>query len=75
MYTLLCGRPPFETSSLKETYARIKKNEYSIPSSKSLSKAAVDMIHKMLRSDPSSRPNMMALREEPWLKEGKHAAS
>lgn len=31
MYTLLVGKPPFETSCLKETYLRIKKNEYSIP--------------------------------------------
>lgn len=28
MYTLLMGRPPFETSSLKETYSRIKKCDY-----------------------------------------------
>lgn len=32
MYTLLVGKPPFETSCLKETYLRIKKNDYSIPS-------------------------------------------
>merc|ERR1712088_717777 len=31
MYTLLVGKPPFETNSLKETYSRIKKNEYIIP--------------------------------------------
>ena len=30
-YTLLVGRPPFEASSLKETYIRIRKNEYNIP--------------------------------------------
>lgn len=30
-YTLLVGKPPFETSCLKETYLRIKNNEYSIP--------------------------------------------
>lgn len=30
-YTLLVGKPPFETSCLKETYNRIKKNNYSIP--------------------------------------------
>lgn len=28
MYTLLLGRPPFETSTLKETYSRIKKCDY-----------------------------------------------
>lgn len=30
-YTLLVGKPPFETSCLKETYSRIKKNNYVIP--------------------------------------------
>jgi polo-like kinase 1 len=30
MYTLLIGRPPFETNSLTETYNRIKKCEYQI---------------------------------------------
>lgn len=28
MYTLLLGKPPFETNSLKETYSRIKKCDY-----------------------------------------------
>lgn len=28
MYTLLIGRPPFESNSLKETYSRIKKCDY-----------------------------------------------
>ena len=32
LYTLLVGKPPFETQSLKDTYARIKKNEYHVPS-------------------------------------------
>ena len=31
-YTLLVGKPPFETQTLKDTYARIKKNEYYVPS-------------------------------------------
>ena len=31
MYTLLVGKPPFETTSLKETYKRIKMCEYIIP--------------------------------------------
>lgn len=69
-FTLLCGRPPFETASLKETYSRIKKNEYTIPSTRSLSKGACDMIHKMLKSDPNSRPTVTALIDDPWLKEG-----
>lgn len=66
----MCGKPPFETSSLKETYSRIKKNEYTIPPSRKLSDAACVMIHKMLRNDPTSRPTMAALRDDPWLREG-----
>lgn len=31
LYTLLVGKPPFETETLKDTYNRIKNNEYHIP--------------------------------------------
>jgi polo-like kinase 1 len=30
-YTLLVGKPPFETSDVKTTYRRIKMNSYSFP--------------------------------------------
>ena len=30
-YTMLVGSPPFETKSLKETFTRIRRNEYSLP--------------------------------------------
>ena len=32
LYTLLVGKPPFETQTLKETYKRIRANEYHVPS-------------------------------------------
>lgn len=53
-YTLLTGRPPFETMSLKETYTRIKKNQYVIPSR--ISKTAGKLIQKFLSSNPQCRP-------------------
>ena len=31
IYTLLFGRPPFETSDVKRTYKRIKLNDYTFP--------------------------------------------
>lgn len=31
MYTLLIGKPPFETNDVKTTYRRIKMNAYSFP--------------------------------------------
>ncbi|KAI2577699.1 PLK1 isoform 7, partial [Pan troglodytes] len=56
MYTLLVGKPPFETSCLKETYLRIKKNEYSIP--KHINPVAASLIQKMLQTDPTARPTI-----------------
>ena len=31
IYTLLYGKPPFETESVKETYGRIRNNVYEFP--------------------------------------------
>lgn len=52
-YTLLVGHPPFETQSLKDTYTKIKKNEYHIPSR--IGPLARALIIRMLQPDPSSR--------------------
>ncbi|XP_072463449.1 serine/threonine-protein kinase PLK1 [Notamacropus eugenii] len=68
MYTLLVGKPPFETSCLKETYIRIKKNEYSIP--KHISTVAASLIQKMLRSDPASRPTINELLNDEFFSSG-----
>nr|CAB3264950.1 serine/threonine-protein kinase PLK1 [Phallusia mammillata] len=65
MYTLLCGKPPFETTSLKETYSRIKKNEYRIPSHVPI--AARNLITKMLKSDPTSRPAAHSLLQDEFF--------
>ncbi|XP_047107046.1 serine/threonine-protein kinase polo [Schistocerca piceifrons] len=58
MYTLLIGKPPFETSSLKETYSRIKRCEYYLPSQAKISKSAAKLIRQMLQPDPKSRPKI-----------------
>ena len=60
-YTLLIGRPPFETTSLKETYTRIKTNQYVIPSR--ISKTAGKLIQKFLSSNPQSRPPLHSVCE------------
>ncbi|XP_073416409.1 serine/threonine-protein kinase PLK1 [Dendrobates tinctorius] len=68
MYTLLVGKPPFETSCLKETYLRIKKNEYSIP--KHINPVAAALIQKMLRSDPNTRPTIDELLTDEFFTSG-----
>ncbi|NP_001025810.2 serine/threonine-protein kinase PLK1 [Gallus gallus] len=68
MYTLLVGKPPFETSCLKETYIRIKKNEYTIP--KHINPVAANLIQKMLRSDPATRPAINELLNDEFFTSG-----
>ncbi|KAK3101151.1 hypothetical protein FSP39_001346 [Pinctada imbricata] len=68
VYTLLVGKPPFETSCLKDTYMRIKKNEYNVPAR--VSTPAKRLITKLLKSDPTDRPNMESLLEEEFFHSG-----
>ncbi|KAJ8918825.1 hypothetical protein NQ315_011111 [Exocentrus adspersus] len=68
MYTLLIGRPPFETSSLKETYSRIKKCDYRISSN--ISSSAKHMIMMMLQPDPKSRPKTAELINAQFMLNG-----
>ncbi|KAJ7381194.1 Serine/threonine-protein kinase plk1 [Desmophyllum pertusum] len=66
LYTLLVGKPPFETSSLKDTYQRIKRNEYYIPSK--VSHTAQLLIIKLLRPDPATRPNLQQVLDDDFFK-------
>src|SRR5690349_4830385 len=50
MFTLLVGQPPFETKSLKDTYSKIRKCDYSLPNN--MRKSAAEMIIAMLQSNP-----------------------
>lgn len=52
IYTLLFGRPPFETSDVKKTYKWIKMNDFSFPENSDVSEEARDLISQILRSDP-----------------------
>lgn len=59
MYTLLVGQPPFETKSLKDTYSKIRKCDYRLPTN--LRKSAAEMIIAMLQSNPEKRPTITQL--------------
>ncbi|XP_022094087.1 serine/threonine-protein kinase PLK1-like [Acanthaster planci] len=67
MFTLLVGKPPFETSCLKDTYLRIKRNEYSIPSSCKVSPAARSLISRLLKNNPHERPSVDSLLEDTFF--------
>ncbi|KAL8584679.1 hypothetical protein ACOMHN_002407 [Nucella lapillus] len=59
MYAMLVGRPPFETSSLTETYQRITHNTYKIPTH--LSGPAANLIRRCLSPKPHHRPTVVEI--------------
>ena len=67
-YTLLVGRPPFETSCLKDTYMRIRNNEYAIPSR--VSRSAANLIQKLLSERPEDRPSLSSLFNDSFFTKG-----
>ncbi|KAL6424771.1 hypothetical protein ACFW04_010015 [Cataglyphis niger] len=68
MYTLLVGKPPFETSSLKETYSRIKQVQYKTP--QHITKPAMNMVANMLQLNPSRRPSVTKLMKDNFFTSG-----
>ncbi|XP_066990002.1 serine/threonine-protein kinase PLK1 [Macrobrachium rosenbergii] len=68
LYTLLVGKPPFETQTLKDTYMRIKRNEYHVPSR--IGPLARTLITKLLQGDPSKRPNVDSIISDDFMTMG-----
>ena len=58
IYTLIIGKPPFETRDVKTTYKRIKMNAYSFPENAVISDAAKNLISQILVTDPNRRPSL-----------------
>ena len=58
IYTLLVGKPPFETREVKTTYNKIKKADFSFPITCKISLAAKNIIKKILILDPKKRPTL-----------------
>lgn len=73
IYTMLCGRPPFEMPTLKETFKRISDNKFSLPSC--LSAAAKELIKKLLNRDPTARLGLAAILFEDFFTTGYAPAS
>lgn len=66
LYTLLLGKPPFETSSLKDTYSKIRKNDYFIPENR-ISREGGLLIQRCLSHEPYNRPTMAQIASDPFF--------
>ena len=73
MFALLVGQPPFETSTLKETYSRIADNVFSVPDS--VSPSAASLIRLLLHPSPAHRPQVPGITGEAFFYSGHHPPS
>ena len=70
IYTLIIGKPPFETQDVKATYKRIKNNQYSFPDSAVISEAARALITEILVTDPAKRPSLEQILTHDFFNQG-----
>jgi len=70
IYTLLVGKPPFETADVKLTYKKIKACSYAFPDHVPVSENAKNLVTKMLTLDPSKRPSLDDILDHAFLRNG-----
>ena len=68
MYTMLFGRPPFETADVKLTYKRIKMNSYKFPENIKVHETAIKLIESILVLDPAKRPTLDEIANHDFFK-------
>jgi len=67
MYTLLVGKPPFQTREVEAIYKKIKENNYSFPADLDISNDAKNLISQILDKVPENRPTLEEMRQHPFL--------
>ena len=70
IYTLIIGKPPFETRDVKTTYKRIKMNAYTFPETAIISEAAKSLISQILVTDPAKRPTLDQILTHDFFNQG-----
>lgn len=66
-YTLLIGKPPFETQDIKTTYRRIKMSAYGFPDHVQVSNEAKSLISQILVIEPYLRPSLDEILAQPFF--------
>ena len=70
IYILLIGKPPFETTSAKETLKRIRMKNYSFPQNGIISEPAKELIQNILVLEPHKRPSLKEILESDFMTMG-----
>ncbi|XP_040175167.1 serine/threonine-protein kinase PLK4-like isoform X1 [Anopheles arabiensis] len=65
LYTLLVGKPPFDTNGVKSTLARVVLSNFVLPVH--LSSDVSDLIERLLRKNPAERIKLEEVLSHPFL--------
>ncbi|KAM7439975.1 Serine/threonine-protein kinase plk4 [Porites harrisoni] len=65
LYTLLVGKPPFDTEAVKSTLNRVVLADYDLPSN--LSSEAQDLIAQLLKKNPGDRITLSGILDHPFM--------
>ncbi|RCH95209.1 hypothetical protein CU098_009210, partial [Rhizopus stolonifer] len=68
LYVLVCGRVPFDDTSLPALHQKIKAGHVEYPDH--LSRDCVDLLSKILVVDPSQRETLSFVIHHPWMNKG-----
>ncbi|XP_007441812.1 serine/threonine-protein kinase PLK4 [Python bivittatus] len=72
-FTLLAGKPPFDTDTVKNTLSKVVLADYEMPVF--LSREAQDLIHQLLRKNPADRLSLSAVLDHPFMSNGRSVRS
>ncbi|KAI5168331.1 polo-like kinase 1 [Pancytospora epiphaga] len=74
LYTLLIGTPPFQQKKVEEIYKLIEKNQYIFPPNNTLSSEAIDLITRLLTTNPNDRPDLSQIAHHRFLTQRENLA-
>ncbi|QRV75901.1 Serine/threonine-protein kinase [Ceratobasidium sp. AG-Ba] len=70
LYTLVVGKPPFQTKDVKTIYKRIRDNKYEFPPERPISPDVQNLISAILTPIPEERPSLIEILEHPFFTQG-----
>ena len=70
IYTMVVGKPPFETQDVQTTYDRIRMCNYTFPEKVAISSQCKELITRILVVDPCKRPTLDQIVESSFLNQG-----
>lgn len=70
LYTLIVGRPPFQTKDVKDIYRRIRGNDWTFPTDREVSPDAQELVKRILVREPEDRPTLHQIVDHPFFTKG-----